>query len=226
MNLKDRLLNLDDIDTSKYLIDPKSKNFVSKMKSYGKEFDEIIEGIEEKKLFTYICLMYDYESELRKMFPELPDRKRNAALIAGFEMVNGVFDDKVFDLLTGQSKKFNAMIVKYSSLSNSLDHVAYVTLEVLLYHHVSQALDDPKVKTHETVIKIRQEMDTLRQSLLGGNEVQEMKKALYEGAAATRLKITVEDKREIMKEKGIGDWSPYGEDYDVELPRYYNDELP
>lgn len=207
MNIKDNILTLDDIDTTKLLYNPKSANFEKRMTEI-EEFDFNIDKVNRKKALTYIVLMYDYNTPLIRLFNELPDRKRNAAIMAGFN-IEGGFAVNVERCIFGKVKAFNRAIVKYLSLSNSTDFSVRAVLEDILFRYMADALEKPNAKTHDTLIKLREEVEKLTISLLRGEETDDIKQALYEGSEQVKLRLTVEDKKELMDKNGLEDYNPY-----------------
>lgn len=224
-NIKDSILTLDDINTHDFQFNPKSRIFEKKLIEISEELGEEIYNVNRKKSLIYISLMYEFNSQLRNMFPNLLDRKRNASIIAGFSMSTGEFAEEVQRCILGQNERFNKKIVKYLSLSNSIDFMTYAVLEDVLYHWLEDSLKKPSKGAQESIIKLRAQLDSLRQSLFGGEETQDLKKALYEGAATVRLKLTVEDTRELMKENGLEEFNPYPDKYKPNQLKYAGDEL-
>lgn len=90
-------------------IDPFEHNF---FKSNG-VFQNVIEGIDNKVLIRYITLFYDPKSPLPTRINDHIERKKAAALIAGFKDKNESFPKAIEDILYCKNKKANMMIVEY-----------------------------------------------------------------------------------------------------------------
>ena len=73
-------MQLKDIDTRKFLINPKQKGFESMMLALSPVFHFKIDKVSRKKALTYLTLMYDKNSEIRRDVGEYAQRKYIASL--------------------------------------------------------------------------------------------------------------------------------------------------
>src|SRR5574343_138624 len=103
----------------------------------------------KNKLVSYIILMHDTQSDLKRLFPDdYYRRKREAAILAGFEIgANGEFSKDVEDIILGNNNDVNDAILKYARLSGIPDAQAYIFYQELLSGQILEGMNtkDPKI---------------------------------------------------------------------------------
>ena len=74
-------MELKHITTTKFIADPKKGGFVRQMTDLNPVFD--IRIVDKRKWLTYLTLMYDPRSEIRRNVRDYMNRKYDAAIISG-----------------------------------------------------------------------------------------------------------------------------------------------
>lgn len=76
-------------------------------------FQSRIDGIDNDKLIKYICLYYDPKSPLVHRVTDLIERKKAAAILAGFKHHEDRFDDAVIDMMYCRYYETNECIIEF-----------------------------------------------------------------------------------------------------------------
>lgn len=119
----------------------------------------------------FIILFFDINSPLEKMYTDWVERKKVAALLAGFKVdeTTGYFDEEHNDILNGKNEKVNNNIFEFIKLfrSSELEHL--ITLKQN-YYQIRQRLNNTTTsKKHDSeVAKIEAD------ALLKLNEIHSM----------------------------------------------------
>lgn len=215
------------------LYDPFRKDLVSKMESDYEEFRLNFGNLQSRKeeVLRYIIIMYDLKSPYRQMYPDHMDRKREAALRAGFALgVHKTFSNWVEDMLVGQNEEVNVAIVKYLMLFGIPELTA---LEGCISQFVAESEKMMKrkgdMKTYQLQKALMHDMDRYENKIFGGQEALDMRKALYQNLEQRRRAVRPEDIAKRLKDNPsdkLDDFSPYGEDYQVEPLKFIGDEPP
>ena len=221
-------MKLTDLDGSKFLFDPTDKKSYSKLRAIP-EFQKSVPGIKWDKLIRYIILMYDYENkQVREEFPLYPQRKiavcKLLELTDGRNLLPGMEE-----VLLGEKKNVNRMIVKYISFFNNPDlMLLYNYYEISL--RVSEQIFSGKIEnsTVKNLNTINTQLKQLIENVFGGKEQGDLISELYYYLNQGELDI----QPEVIAEKlAKGDdpldgYNAYEENYVIEVPRYINDEPP
>ena len=211
------MLSIKDVDTSKFTFNPADDDFVEKVEASGEIFKKDIPNVNKKKLFGYLVLMYDPNSELRRTISVLPHRKMMAALAAGFALnpKTNKFSDEVENALSGANMDVNRMAAELEVIIGGLDILAHSAYTRIFIELVAASNNKDKAKDLVPLIaKVRNEIDILEKKILGGDEVSLMKKALYLSSRKVGLNIRMEDIVERL-EKGddLADFNEYPDNY-------------
>lgn len=211
-------MTLDNIDTSKFLADPKSKTFEKDLIKRSKVFDIKVKGAERKQVLTYLVCMYDSMTELRRNIKELAARKREAGIIAGFNFdeENG-FDQDIENLIVGDVEQFNHAVVEYLFYNYDRDFIHLIILE-MKFPEFMKSIQTGKwaEKTGKMINDFKADMERLEERLYGGSEVLNMRTALRQGVSNLRPKVRIEDQLVEFEKNGLRNWSPYGPNYVVD----------
>lgn len=227
-------MEIKEINVSKLLFNPADKDFISKLKVY-EEFNGDYHGLDEKKVLTYIVLLYDFNSDLKTIITRLWPRKYEAAIIAGFKLVKqknkNVFQKEVEEMIMGKYESINAMITRYLFLFDNPSYIAQMAnMEIL--EKLSMCAHEPQGKPSdyntiaETIEKLRTRISELDKQIFGGeDELFNVRKLLYAKIEKDRLLLTPEDiaDKKINKEEVV-DINPYGEGYNPGNPHLIVDE--
>lgn len=219
-------MHLNELNTKYFIYDPNANNFMKKICAL-EEFTFKVEGIDKKKICTYIALMCDQESDIRKNYSHYGKRKFMGGQCAGFTVhESGRFSRPVEDIMVGKNKDVNKAVVKYLSLSYDPYFVRHSVFQTLLYAATEDILsgDTKLIPVAEKLVdKLRKE----EEFIFGGNEVRDMRKALYEESAKRDLHMRPEDIAEgLTNDDDFNDFSKYGIDYKVEDLHFIGDGPP
>ena len=205
-------MKLEDINTSKFLFDPKEKDFVSNMIKRSAAFDLEL-GINVKMLLTYVALVYDINSEIRRNARlDYSQRKVEGAITTGFSMKNKRFAKDVERLLLGEDDSFNRAIVEYVCLSLNNDYKLLYVLEENYNDMIKDHSNSVKKFTNndrKLLTEMSGQIKGLESLLFGGQEVMNARRALYEGTEAIRDRFRLEDAVEKQEKDGLEDWNPF-----------------
>ncbi|MBN1683739.1 hypothetical protein JW865_09340 [Candidatus Bathyarchaeota archaeon] len=218
-------MELRHITTSKFIFNPKKPEFEQQMIDRSNVFDL---KWRRKDWLTYITIVYDLNSELRRNTREYIQRKVDGAKIAGFEMKNGSFDKRVENILLGENEEFNRAVVEYVYYNFNNDYKLLYILEESYNKAIRdqgsklQVLGD---KDRKNLTETKIQIEGLEQVLFGGVETINMKKALYEGTEAARTRLRREDEMKMFEENGLDPWNPFP-GYKVEKLECVGDKIP
>lgn len=112
--MKDFHALFSDRDFEKMTVNVMKEQHPSEMEFFrNKEsfFNQLV--VDRDLLIKYICLFYDPRSPLQTKLPDHIDRKKAAAVIAGFKPKNNVFAKEVQGVLYCTDKETNNCIVEY-----------------------------------------------------------------------------------------------------------------
>ena len=215
-------MNIKDLDTSKFLYDPKKPSELKRLREESPEFAELptLEGdrvrLDQDALNRYVVLMYDKESQLRREYPKIRQRKAAAAQYAGFNLnKKREFRREVEQMLIGQIPEVNRMIVKYVLKYNDPDQLALEMYYEMYQRQVAlmlQGIADPSdyKKIHEVSEKLRTSIAELSEKTLGGQDEASIIKELYadlENLRESMMPEYIADK--LAKGEELG-YNPYG----------------
>lgn len=221
-------ITLDELDTSKFLVDPKSQTFNARLKKKHKNFMlELEAGLPEVRVLKYIALMYDPASELRNNIPHLPSRKRICAKAVGFEIINRKFSQQVENMLCGEYKQVNRAIVSYCFLTNNIYVVAHSAYQDMYFRALSDSFQGYDKDTIKNIQDLQDKLIKNEQMIFGGEEVMKLKEALY--AFTSKIDNDIIPEKIVARlEKGdaLNDFNPYPDGYIPNKITYAGVELP
>lgn len=225
-------MDLKTIDSSRLLFDVKSPTFVEELKRKIPEFKAYKGKIPDKKVFTYIALMYDPQSELWRSQMDYYVRKSECATIVDFPKAKGQWSEEAESILIGQDEKVNDMIVAFIAQFGMIELYQLVGYLNILSSETRKAIDYKGDKNSIDIItktgdKIRELMKVVFRS--GEyDEISMVRKALYSRLEKERLKIRPEEIVRMISEEGElpAEFNPYGDNYKVEKPKFIGDEEP
>lgn len=227
-------MNLDKLDLSRCLYDPRQSDFLSKLKEFSEFAADIPYKIPKKKVMTYVVLIYDMESPLRKEVRDITARRLVALDLAGFKRDKKTdrFDRPIELFLEGRNPQITSMIVKYIILQNDPRWTQLVVYEHMLYMESARALLGA-YKNADTMSKsidrLATSKDKLTAELIGGKEEAEPILAALYKQATKGLDISPEKVSDyIQTKKNEGgqtdvpdDWNPYNVWKDNEVSEWY-----
>lgn len=204
-----------ELDLSLFLYSPFDKKTVTKLEQYD-EF-KVDFGVDKAKFISYVILLFDFNTPLRKEVQLFYRRKAEAAIMAGFKIAKGRFDKEVEDMLIGENKECNIAISRYLSLFGLPEYMELMGLESMLAFEMQNALKFSESQdfqvTRKNMKELTERINELTLVLFGGKEALEARKALYEFTEKDRLRIRPEHIAEDLEAgKPILDgYNPYGE---------------
>lgn len=221
MNIKD--LDIRDLDTSRFQYDPKNPYDIERLKRDIPEFAEHptidnkkIKAFDQDDAVRYVILLYDRESQLRREYTKIRQRKAVAAAYAGFKpSAKGEFRKDVERILIGQSPEVNKMIVRYVMSYNDPDQMAlemYIEMFQRNAAAMLQNIADPMEykRIHEVTEKLKASISELTQKLLGGQDESSIIKELYADLQKLRETMMPEYVAEIRAKGQDLEYNPYG----------------
>lgn len=223
-----------DYDFSGCMWNPNSEGFLKTIQEI-KEFGEYIPPphssvLTRKRVFTWIVIMFDLNSPLRRTITNYYDRKKLAAEIAGWERGrNNEFPEEVTQVLLGENETVNKLIVSYLMLFSMPEYtqlIAYLNIQfALMMEAMKQAFDKDTVKLlDDLTTKIKR----LTSEIYGSGQVDEVmnaRKALYNMAEKERVRLNPESIVKVLSEEGElpKDFNPHGK-YKPDKIKFISDE--
>jgi len=220
---------LSDVNTTKFLVNPKDKRFVNKLKKISPVFNYKLNKVNHKKSLVYIALMYDLNSELQSI-KDIQQRSIEAAKLAGFNTnKDGRFTEDVVYILLGRNEKFNRAIMEYVSRINNPVWKHRVVTE---YHYNKLALASmmPDNSFDSSAFKmlddLRKKQEELEAILFNGPTLPDIKKSFYESIAESIDRLRMEQVSEEVVENGLIEWTPYPNYDQYQKLEFVGDEIP
>ena len=237
------------VDTTYLRFNPNDPKFLQKIKADISAFEEyesefFDSDISHRKLFSWIVLMYDMQSPLRREIKDLYKRKVYAGNICGLKpnSSSGKYKEYVEDMFVGKDDEINKLIVKYISSFSSTEYtslMAHITIQNNALERIIAAKAD---KNDQIMFDTATEKIKSLTNLIYGtgerDEVYEARRALYKQVAYDLSDMRSESvARAIVQDGKLPDgWSPYGDDYtpgdinfvgdDIETARDAEEQLP
>ena len=222
------------MEFEKCLYDPSDRNLEEKMMKDMKEFAvDLTEDLRFRKpIFKYIIMMYDIESPLRKLHPNINHRRREAAFLAGFETNkrSNEFPEKVVRVLTGEDERVTPMIFAYI-MRLGIPELVSMEASMAMYEKtslkmISRTADKEDMEQHRKLLK---DIKTYEEEVFRGKEAIDIRRALYQGMESARKAPKPEDMAKRMRENPKdtyeeGNPYSYGTDYAVGKLTYLGDE--
>jgi hypothetical protein len=218
-------------DFSKCLFNPNSTGFLKSIKEAIPEFEQYKGVLPDRKLFTWIVVMFDLDSPIRKTITNYYDRKKLSAEIAVWNKNGkGEFEDPVTELLLGKDEKANMLIVAYLtqfSMPEYLQLIAYLNMSYDITRDIMKGSYDQN--TAKTLDYITERIKLLTNIVFGSGQTDEImaaRKALYEVAEKERIKLNPESIVKIIIEEGElpDSFNPYPKGYKPEKIKFRGDE--
>ena len=171
-----------------------------------KELEEVEPDgwIDPDKLYRYIFLMYDFNAESKKKYPDYYDRKRQCAIQAGFNF-DETFEEDIEKMLLGQNETVNQQIIDYVVSFGSPDLVSYVSYQEMFIKQSKSAMietDEKKLKViGENMDNFSNKIKQLEINLFAGED-RALRDALY-NSLITQLKLRPEAIARAIADKNL-----------------------
>ena len=183
------------MDYSKFYFPPFAEDTITELEKFP-EFQ--FKSKDKDKIINFIILCWDVNNiELRRLYPEYYTRKREAALLAGFQTdKTGRFEKNIEDILTGQNDQCNTASVRYLLLQGLPDYPALIAQRELQAKELEAAFQskDPKDRKiiRENIDKSTERIAEYEAKIFGGQEVENVRKALYKHIESEKLRLRPE----------------------------------
>lgn len=222
-------MKLESLDLSRCLFDPNKSSMLRDAEAYPEFKVELSYRTSRKAVLTYIVLIYDQASPLRREVRNLPSRKGTAMMLAGFKTdKSGRFERHIETMLEGKNQQVNAMIVKYLVLQNSPKFVQLIAYESMYYYEIAKIQNGAygNSKSVITVIdSLASSIDKLTEEVVGGKGESEPVLAAIYKEVTKDLNVSPEAISTYIADSGDvpSDWNPYSidnEEYKVDKIKY------
>lgn len=170
-----------------------------------KEFTKTPLGL--NKVLKYISFVYDSQSPLISVITNLARRKREGALLAGFDVNKyDEFPESVQKMLSCQTTETNAMIMRYIRMQKNPDFSQLVVFEESYNKQLEKLLSDDADQSEKTkdlianVSTLKKEISKLMIELLNKDENKNLMDELYNTVEEEQLLIRPELIADSMRE--------------------------
>ena len=220
-------ITLEELDTSNFFVDLHKPNHVALLHKIHKDFAFERTTVSNACAMRYIALMYDPQSELRTNIPYYPIRKRIAAKVAGFKLDKfGKFEKDVEDALVGQNKYINKAIIQYCFLTLNIYFVAHPAYLDMSFKALSDSFGNYDKDIRGALEDLQKKVLAHESKIFGGDEVNELRKALYLQSKKIELDFTPEAVvKKIESGEDLSDFSPYPKEYIPNKLKYAGSDL-
>lgn len=221
-------MRLENIHTKNFLADPKSVDFEKELISRSSIFDL---KKNKKKWLTYIALVYDVQSELRRNNRDSINRKFEGAKLAGFELNDdGHFSKDIEDILLGKDDHFNQAVNQFVYYQFNNDYKLLYVLEEkydIQIKEQAMSLKPITAKDRENLTETKNQIEELIDKIFGGTETINMLKALYQGLdnvrdRIPRLEVAVDE----YEKNGLDPYCPFPNKYRPNKLKFVGDSIP
>jgi len=221
-------MNLKDLNTTKFLVDPNNQAFVRKMIALSHDFDFLIPRVDKKKALRWLVLMYDKNSYFRKDINNFLQRMYEAGVTAGFSRDGeGKFSKDVENFMIGENDDFNKAVTRYLIAQYNVEYVKLVAYDFNYYKLYKASIKSWDKDMKKLMDDMMDDINELHEKLYGFDAPENMRKALYERTDASKLDIRPEAMAEKFMMNGLIDLNQWG-DYDLTQVgvNFVGDELP
>jgi len=198
---------------STWLYDPDDPNLVATVEADIEEFRFTCP--DKERLIKYTIWCYDPHTDLLKLFVhDFSRRKYESGIKAGF-MLNpdGKFDPWVEDCMVGANERYNDALVAFVTRFNVADLPAYVMYREIFFTEMKATMvaGDSKAKREAmaNAETARVRLMELERRLFTGDEVLEIRNALYVKAEKMLLQLRPEAMARAIEKKELNMADPY-----------------
>lgn len=196
--------------------DPNNKADLAKLKEHEEFQFDIPSGVTFDQIASYIINLYDKESELRTLYFDYRDRKREAARRAGFKKdKTGKFEKEAENIILGSNTDVNHAIVFYLRQSGDPAFIMYATYWELLSREIEDSLSAAEAKQREYIRKnisdLSNKIEELEKSIFGGQEGEALRRSLYSDMEREKVRLRPEKIAADIKDKKLNLKDPYYE---------------
>ena len=220
-----------EINRDDFLYDPFSKSLFDDLASKYSEFEALDKGKWKKwkdSICKFIVLCYDANGKLFRKYQNLMERKRLAAIIAGFKTgSNGRYSNDIETIIMLQDEILAKCVMRYIIAQGSPNIIAMVA-ELTVIASETFAIHTGTAKSMKNSIEnIRtctKRISELKETIYGGNELENVAKYLYENVMAEALYRPESFVKRIDNGDDLEDCNPYEKGYKVNKMKFVGDE--
>ena len=182
-----------EINRKDYLYDPFSKSLFDDLASRYVEFEELEKKWKKWKseICKFIVLCYDANGNLFRKYQNLMERKRLAAILAGFKTgANGRYKEDIEKIILLQEETLAKCVMRYIIAQGSPNIIAMVAELTVIASETFALQTGSSSKIKDSITNIRTatvEIDRLKTILYGGDELENVAKYLYEDVMVQAL---------------------------------------
>ena len=219
-----------EINRKDYLYDPFSKSLFDDLASRYVEFEELEKKWKKWKseICKFIVLCYDANGNLFRKYQNLMERKRLAAILAGFKTgANGRYKEDIEKIILLQEETLAKCVMRYIIAQGSPNIIAMVAELTVIASETFALQTGSSSKIKDSITNIRTatvEIDRLKTILYGGDELENVAKYLYEDVMVQALYRPESFVKRIDGGDELDDCNPYGEGYKVDKMKFIGDE--
>lgn len=186
---------------------PADVDLLKKFPELNKYWEFLEEVPDKNKVIRYIVFFYDRKTPLARI-DNIPSRKVEAALLAGFELDGEVFSEYVEEVLSCDNTIVNAMIVRYLRLNNNHKFAMLSTTTELFYRELREQLDGKgDFKKSQAMEK---EITKITEELTQGDNNSNLIQDMYQLVDMEKIGLSPEDIAERVAEGLPGvSYNPY-----------------
>ena len=220
--------SFDAYDTSRMYFDPKSPGFIKNMNKFP-EFKLKSLGDNREKYLVYIAMMYDKNSELSKNNEYTYwQKKKIAAEMAGFKLIDGRFEVEVEDALFSKNEDFVKAMIRYLRFQHMPKFTQLKYYEMLNDQLAMNAMMNQDNDAMKKVTELTKEIAVLTDDIFGGEESYRAIEKLYADVDEIDISgIRAEGVAKKLEEGGkLEEFSPYPNYDSTGDIKFEGDEIP
>lgn len=191
-------MKLSDIDFGPFLINPTSTKELNSLADH-REFADYKKHPGNpmyKKVVTFIVLLFDFNNNvISNIWADYSTRKRECAVLAGFQLdpITSHFQKKIEDMLVGEDRQVNKMIIRYVSLFSRPEYYTIIAYFEMLEKEVLTSMTDSyDSKTINNIKTITAEINEQTKKLFDSHESEGLRRELYRTLQSERIKLRPE----------------------------------
>lgn len=167
-------------------------------------FKHRFKKLDKEKVVRYIILMYDQGTPFRKRYNKINLRKIEVAKYVHFQhKVGGLFNSEVNDMLMGENRDVNKMIVEYVRHQKNYKYTYLVGLEEGFYA-ILQEVTSGKIGNLTKLKDMQEQLEHTMSEILNDDKSAGLRQDLMEFIEEERLELRPED----IAEKLLNSESP------------------
>ena len=172
---------------------------INNLKSFPEFNFTVPSGATWEKIVNYMVYVYDPNSELLKLYrDDLYRRKREGALKAGLKIgKDGRFMPEIEAIIVGENDEFNMALVRFARSVGIADYPSYLAYGEIFFKEVEASQKEKDPGKRKTILQNLKEsgdkLASLERKIFTGDEVLNVRNALYQTAEMQRLGIRPEE---------------------------------